>query len=396
MAEVHLKPGREKSVLKHHPWIFSGAIASLSGKVEPGETVEVISSDGDWLARGAYSHNSQIAIRIWTWNTNEIIDPSFLYTRLSQSIASRQHLYDSSASNAIRLVHGESDGLPGLVIDQYADVAVMQYLSAGAEYWMGDINRLLPEIADIRYLFERSDADVRKLEGLELRIGPISQNAVPDVVTIREHGLNYRVNLGGGQKTGFYLDQRINRMEVRSFVEDRDVLDCFCYTGGFSLNAWAGKARTILAIDESEEALGLVGYNKQLNAVSEDRLETRQGDVFRALREFRDRHSSFDTIILDPPKFAPTVSQVERAARGYKDINLLAMKLLRKHGTLFTFSCSGGVSMELFEKIIAGAALDSHEDFQIIGYMHQAADHPVAVNFPEGAYLKGLILRRVT
>jgi 23S rRNA (cytosine1962-C5)-methyltransferase len=395
MATVILKPGREKSVLRHHPWIFSGAIAQIKGDAISGETVDVFSAKQIWLARGAYSHNSQIKIRIWTWNQEEIINNAFIEHRLQKAIYSRRQLYDLGDTNSFRLVHGESDGLPGLIVDRYADIIVVQYLSAGVEYWRGVINTAITQATGSEQLFERSDADVRQLEGLQSRIGSLSGDSVPDVVLIREHGLIYEVNIKTGHKTGFYLDQRNNRLIIRSLSEGRDILDCFCYTGGFSLNTAVGQARSILALDESGDALAMADKNFSINQLRHDDIHLERGDVFNVLRRLRDSGRSFDMIILDPPKFAPTIAQVQRAARGYKDINLLAMKLLRENGILITFSCSGGVSLDLFNKIVAGAALDSGCDFQTIGQLHQAADHPIAINFPEGAYLKGLILKRI-
>ena len=395
MASVILKPGREKSVLRHHPWIFSGAIEQVDGDVSPGETVEVYSSQHEWLARGAYSHLSQIKIRLWTWNQREKIDDAFLYLRVRQAVLNRRHLYDLGDTNAYRLVHSESDNLPGLIVDRYDDVAVVQYLTAGAEHWREVINSAIASVLGTSLLFERSDADVRKLEGLSPRVGWIMGDDCPDVFIIREHGLLYEVNIRTGHKTGFYFDQRHNRLVTRYLSEGKDILDCFCYTGGFSLNAGIGNARSILALDESEEALTLARINYIRNNISKAIIQQEKGDVFTLLRKLRDSGRSFDTIILDPPKFAPTIAQVQRATRGYKDINLLAMKLLRENGLLLTFSCSGGVSIDLFSKIIAGAGLDSGYNFQIIGQLHQAADHPIAINFPEGAYLKGLILRRI-
>jgi 23S rRNA (cytosine1962-C5)-methyltransferase len=298
-------------------------------------------------------------------------------------------------TNAFRLIHGESDGLPGLIVDLYDNVAVVQLLSAGPELWKESIFRgLIATLGDI-YLYERSDADVRTLEGLPPRVGPILKSYVPTELIIREHSLMYKVNISSGHKTGFYLDQRDNRLVARNLSLGKDILDCFCYTGGFSLNAWVGNARSITAVDESEEALFIFAENLRLNQASSDNITTSKGDVFQLLRHYRDSNRSFDMIILDPPKFAPTRAQVERASRGYKDINLLAMKLLRENGILLTFSCSGGVSLDLFTKIISGAAFDSGQDFQILAQLHQAADHPFATNFPEGAYLKGLILKRI-
>lgn len=395
MAAIILKPGREKSMLHHHPWIFSGAIAQIKGDVKSGEFVDVYSDDDQWLGLGAYSHNSQIKIRIWSFNQNETINRSFIHQKILKAHNARQSLHDLGDSNAYRLVHGESDGLPGLIADRYDDVIVVQFLSAGVESWKGVINDTLMEVTGINKLFERSDADVRSLEGLPPKIGVLGTDSMPDTVTIREHGIKFLVNITTGHKTGFYLDQRANRLIIRSLVKGKDVLDCFCYTGGFSLNASFGKAHSIVAIDESEEALQLLSSNCRLNGIEPDTIHLEKGDVFKLLRSMRDSSRSYDLIILDPPKFAPTISHVQRAARGYKDINLLAMKLLRENGILVTFSCSGGVSQDLFTKIIAGAALDSGRDFQTIGQLSQAADHPIATFFPEGAYLKGLILRRI-
>jgi 23S rRNA (cytosine1962-C5)-methyltransferase len=395
MAEIILKPGREKSVLRHHPWIFSGAIAHIDGDVKSGETIDVYSADRQWLACGAYSHKSQIKVRIWSWQQTETINKTFIYNRIHRAINSRLSLHDLGDSNAYRLVHGESDGLPGLIVDRYDEVIVVQYLSTGVEYWRGVIIDAIEEVTGTGKFYERSDVDVRALEGLQPRTGALGKGSIPDSVTIREHGINYQVNIATGHKTGFYLDQRNNRLIIRSLVEGKDILDCFSYTGGFALNASVGKARSILALDESAEALGLIHSNCRLNKIEPDDIQLEKGDVFKILRRLRDSAKSYDLVILDPPKFAPTAAQVQRAARGYKDINLLAMKLLRENGILVTFSCSGGVSLDLFNKIIAGAALDSGCEFQTIGQLHQAADHPIATNFPEGAYLKGLILRRI-
>ena len=394
MAELILKPGREKSVLRHHPWIFSGAIAHLGAEVSPGDTVEIYSKDGTWLARGAYSPFSQIGVRIWTWQPGEIIEESFFENRIRRAVMARNSSILGD-TNSFRLIHGESDGFPGLIVDLFDKTAVIQLLSAGPEFWREAIFRGLTATLGDVYLYERSDADVRVIEGLPPRFGPVLRDDVPTELTIREHGLLYKVNICSGHKTGFYLDQRDNRLIVRKYSQGKDILDCFCYTGGFSLNAWLGNARSITAVDESEEALHLFAENLRLNQISPDNITLSNGDVFQLLRKYRDSHRSFDMFILDPPKFAPTTAQVERASRGYKDINLLAMKLLRENGILMTFSCSGGVSLDLFTKIISGAALDSGQDFQILAQVHQAADHPIATNFPEGAYLKGLILRRI-
>jgi 23S rRNA (cytosine1962-C5)-methyltransferase len=394
VSEVILKVGREKSILRRHPWIFSGAIERTIGNIIPGQTVEIISADGEWLGRGAYSYNSQIQIRILTFDYQVKIDSTYFYNKIFQAINARVLLYDRGDSNSYRLVHGESDGLPGLIIDRYDEIGVVQFLSAGMEYWRETIAKILFELGNFKSLFERSDMDVRSLEGLPNRVGLLMGKDIPNEVVIRENGLKFEIDIKGGHKTGFYLDQRQNRLVVRSLAKERDVLDCFCYTGGFSLNASIGGAKSITAVDQSSDALLAAARNLNLNDIPLDRISYQEGDVFRLLRLYRDRGQVYDLIILDPPKFAPTKAHIEKATRGYKDINLLAMKLLRPGGYLVTFSCSGGISEDLFQKIAFSAALDSEIDVQIIGHLHQATDHPVLLSFPEGAYLKGLILRR--
>jgi 23S rRNA (cytosine1962-C5)-methyltransferase len=405
MPAIYLKPGREKSLLRRHPWIFSGAIGSVEGELASGQTVDVFGSDGDFLARGAYSPASQIRVRIWTWDREERIDPHFFRERLCQAIKARKELIDLDRTNAYRLVYAESDRLPGLIVDRYADVLVIQSLSSGVECWLDTIVDALVEITGSQQVLERSDVEVRKLEGLSLRKGWLRRTRsgigtageAPDQSLmsqiIRENDFNYWVDLIGGHKTGFYLDQRVNRDYVQNIAHDREVLDCFCYTGGFVLSALTGGAASVVAVDSSSDALNLAKQNIVLNGVDPAKVEWVEGDVFQVLRRFRDEGRSFDMVVLDPPKFAPTVAQAKQAARGYKDINLLGFKLLRPGGILVTFSCSGGVNEELFQKIVAGAALDAQVDAQILERLHQGPDHPVALNFPEGAYLKGLVCR---
>ena len=385
-----LKPGREKSLLRRHPWIFSGAIARLDGSPASGETVDLLAADGQFLARAAYSPISQIRARVWTFDPSEPVDADFFRHRIKTAIASRDTWQGSRSSDAFRLIHAESDGLPGLIVDRYADTLVLQSLTAGSEYWKETIADLLLELTGLATIYERSDADVRELEGLPPKTGPLRGTIPQSPITITENGLKFHVNLETGHKTGFYLDQRFNRQRLRGLAEDCDVLDCFCYTGGFTLNALAGGARSVLSVDASADALALCRENVALNALPADRHTTLEGDVFQLLRKFRDEARSYDLIILDPPKFAPTAAQAEKAARGYKDINLLAFKLLRPGGILLTFSCSGGIDADLFQKIIASAALDAGVEAQIFEHLSQAPDHPVALNFPEGTYLKGL------
>jgi 23S rRNA (cytosine1962-C5)-methyltransferase len=393
MAEIILKAGREKSLLRHHPWIFSGAVQYSGEDIPLGDTVDVLSSQKEFLGRAAYSPFSQIRARVWTFE-EEPVDAEFFRKRIHSAVHSRDARGLRRDTDSYRLIYAESDHLPGLIVDRYGDVLVLQSLTAGSEFWKETIADLLLEETGLTTIYERSDADVRELEGMETKVGVLRGTLPQPPTTIHEHSLIFNVNFAGGHKTGFYLDQRRNRLRVRELAKDKDVLDCFCYTGGFSVNALAGKAKSVQSVDSSADALTLCKENVSLNQLDETRHTTLEGDVFQVLRKFRDEARSFDMIILDPPKFAPTAAQVERAARAYKDINLFAFKLLRPGGMLVTFSCSGGVDEGLFQKIIAGAALDAGVEAQIIEHLSQAADHPVALNFPEGMYLKGLICLR--
>lgn len=390
MPVLVLKPGREKSVLRRHPWIFSGAVQHVGEDAVSGGTLDVLSSKGLFLARGFYSPHSQIRARVWTFD-NEPVDVEFFRRRIRSALRSRDTWNLGRDTDALRLVHAESDGLPGLIVDRYAEVLVMQCLTAGVEYWHETLADLLLEETGLEVIYERSDADVRELEGLSPRSGLLRGSVSRGPLTIQEYGLKFLVDIEGGHKTGFYLDQRANRQHVRELAKDREVLDCFCYTGGFTVNALAGGAKSVLSVDASAEALSLVRENVRLNGLPEKDVDLLEGDVFHVLRRLRDEGRSFDMIVLDPPKFAPTAAQADKAARGYKDINLLAFKLLRPGGLLSTFSCSGGVDAALFQKIIASAALDAGVEAQMVEHLSQAVDHPVSLHFPEGTYLKGLI-----
>jgi 23S rRNA (cytosine1962-C5)-methyltransferase len=387
---IILKPGREKSLLRRHPWIFSGAVQHVDDEPVSGATVDLLSSNKQFLARASYSPNSQIRARVWRFE-DELVDADFFRQKIRSAIATRQKLSLENLSNAQRLIYAESDGIPGLIVDRYGDVLVLQSLTAGSEFWKEMLADLLLEVTGLSTIYERSDADVRELEGLGPKVGLIRGNLASFSFPIAEHGLKFNVNLRSGHKTGFYLDQRQNRMRVRELANDKDVLDGFCYTGGFTVNALAGGAKSVLSIDSSADALALAKENVALNDLPIEKTNFIEGDVFQLLRRFRDENRSFDMIILDPPKFAPTAAQAERAARGYKDINLLAFKLLRPAGILVTFSCSGGIDAGLFQKIIAGAALDAGADAQIVEHLSQGPDHPVSLHFPEGSYLKGLV-----
>jgi 23S rRNA (cytosine1962-C5)-methyltransferase len=392
MSAVVLKKGRDKSLKRRHPWLFSGAIEKVLGKPAAGDTVEIRDSSGKALARAAYSPKSQIRARVWSFNPEEEVDAGLFRARIERALALREALPARRHTNALRLVHGESDGLPGLIVDRYADVLVAQFLAAGVERWRDPILDALSELTAAEAIFERSDAEVRKLEALPPRVGFARGNRNASRCPIVEYGLNFRVDVEQGQKTGFFLDQRENRQRVRELAAGREVLDGFCYTGGFSIAALAGGARRVTAIESSAPALEVARDNLAANPLDSGRIDFVQGDVFKELRALRDRGAQFQMVILDPPKFAPTAAQARNAARAYKDINLLAFKLLAPGGLLATFSCSGGVPAELFQSIVAGAALDARADAKIIERFGAAADHPVALEFPEGEYLKGLLL----
>jgi 23S rRNA (cytosine1962-C5)-methyltransferase len=396
MATLRLKPGREKSLVRRHPWVFSGAVSRLSANgsaLDPGATVKIVDSMDRFLAWGAYSPVSQICARVWSWDMGQIINESFFQARLEEAISFRKSFLNLDSTNAYRLIHSESDGFPGLIADRYGEFIVVQFLSCGVEYWRHMLINLLAKQTNCGAIYERSDTDTRKLEGLTAKSGPILGNSPEGWIQVYENDIKYWVDVVGGQKTGFYLDQRDNRAIVRNLASGRSVLDCFTYTGGFTLSAIMGGASAITSLDSSEEALAIARENLVLNGVGSELVEWVTADVFRALREFRDGNRKFDLIILDPPKFAPTAAQAQRAARGYKDINLLAFKLLNPGGILVTFSCSSGVGAELFQKIVAGAALDAGRQTRIVRYLHQAPDHPIALNFPESSYLKGLVIQ---
>lgn len=391
MIKVILKPGKEKSLLRRHPWVFSGAVARVEGAPAPGDTVKLVAHDGRFLAIAAWNPEANIRARVWDWKETTQIDADFFRARLAAAIQARRRLLARGPREAERLVHGESDGLPGLIVDRYADVVVMQVSSVGCDRWRTAITAALQDLTGARAIYERSDADVLALEGLAPRTGAIAGTLDNPVVEIEENGMRLEVDVATGHKTGFYLDQRDNRLQVGRLCAERDVLNCFSYTGGFTLQALAHGARSVASVDSSGPALEIARRQVANNGLPAGRCEWIEADAFQQLRKFRDQGRSFDLVILDPPKFAPTAASAERAARGYKDINLLAFKLLRPGGLLATFSCSGGVSQDLFRKIVAGAALDAQVDARVIGQFHAAADHPVSLAFPEGEYLKGLL-----
>jgi 23S rRNA (cytosine1962-C5)-methyltransferase len=395
MKRVRLGPGRESSLQRRHPWIFSGAIQSVEGSPTSGETVDVVSSSGEWLARGAWSPQSQIRVRVWTFDPDENIDAGFFRARLQRALRLREAVLPSDEPTARRCVHAESDGLPGITVDRYRDHLVCQILSAGGERWKEVLVEELRSLLPVRGIYERSDTDARAKEGLPVACGPLWGEEPPELIEIREGGLNLLVDVRRGHKTGFYLDQRDNRALVGRWSGGREVLNCFAYTGAFGLFALQGGATAVTHVESSGELLELARRNGELNRLDSGAVNYLEDDVFRALRRFRDARRSFDLIILDPPKFVASASQLERGSRGYKDINLLAIKLLRPGGLLFTFSCSAHVTPALFQKIVADAALDARRSVQILRPLFQASDHPVALAFPEGLYLKGFLCRVV-
>jgi 23S rRNA (cytosine1962-C5)-methyltransferase len=391
LHKLILKPGREKSLLRHHPWVFSGAIAQVRGDPDLGDSVRVASADGRFLAWAAFNPRSQISARVWSWREDAPPGPELLRARLARAVWARRSVLPEA--DAVRLVHAESDGVPGVICDRYGDALVLQLSSAGANRWREVIADQLVALTGASCVYERSDAEVLALEGLPIRSGVLRGKPPPEPLVVEEHGLKFNVSIAHGQKTGFYLDQRYSRQLVRTLAGGSTVLDGFSYTGGFTVNALAGSAISVTAIETSAEALAIARQNVRLNALPQERCEWIEGDVFSVLRRLRDQVRQFDLVLLDPPKFAPTAAMAARAARGYKDINLLAFKLLRPGGMLLTFSCSAGISRDLFQKIVAGAALDAGVEAQILSHLSAAPDHPVALNFPEGEYLKGLLCR---
>jgi 23S rRNA (cytosine1962-C5)-methyltransferase len=401
IASVTLKAGREKPVIQHHPWVFSGAIEHIPHDAADGAIVDLVDQRGGWLSRGYLNRASQIQLRLLTWDAEETIDADFWQRRLAAAVGRRQALLASGATDACRLVHGENDYLPGLIVDRYGDVLVLQAGTLTINRHKHELAEMLLALTGCRSVIEHSDVATRRLEGLDDHEqggrGLLAGEAPPAQTEIHEAGLHFIVDLGAGQKTGFYMDQRVNRQRVAAYCAGGRVLNGFSYTGAFAVHALAAGAQQVISIDESVAALELGEENLRRNGFDPDMTgESIAGDIFQVLRDWRNDGPPgglFDVVILDPPKFAQSRQNVDRALRGYKDINLLAMKLLKPGGILATFSCSGLVSADLFQKVVFGAAIDAQREAQILGWMHQAEDHPVAITFPEGAYLKGLICR---
>jgi 23S rRNA (cytosine1962-C5)-methyltransferase len=392
MTSITLKIEREKSMLRRHPWIFEGAIERTEGVIRSGDTVDILANDGTWLAKAAYSPESQIRARVWSFTKSEVIDNAFFKRKIEQALARKQEILKKHNTNAFRLIAAEADGLPGITIDVYVNVVVVQLLSAGAEKHRSKILWAILQLFPDAVVHERSDVDVRKKEGLTPLVQTL-HGELPDTIIIEENGVKICVDLINGHKTGFYLDQRENRRIAASYCNGKTVLNCFSFTGTFGLYALAAGATQIINVDASESALTLSAKNVSINGLDESKVTHLKRDVFELLREYKESGTKFDVIVLDPPKFVSSKHNLSKASRGYKDINRLALSLLNENGTLLTFSCSGLMPQDLFQKIVADAALDAQRDVFFVQRLAQSEDHPVSGNFPEGYYLKGLVCK---
>ena len=393
MIDVVLKKGKEKAALQRHPWIFSGAIDKVKGSPLNGDVVKVFGADKSFLAYGYYNGQSRVAVRLLEWNEETTIDKSWYHQKLKNALAARAHVLGNEETNTCRLVFSEADYLPGLIVDKYADFLSLQILSAGMENIKADIIDILREELNPTGIFDKSDASARTHENLEAVQGLLWGETPPEFIEVKENGVRYHINIADGQKSGFYCDQRDNREILAAYTKDKEVLDCFCYSGGFTLNSLKKGAKHVTSVDSSALAVETLKHNLGLNNFTEDQQTSIQSDVNKQLRVFKEEGKTFDVIILDPPKYAPSRSALDRAARAYKDLNRLGMLLLNSGGILATYSCSGAVDLETFKQIIAWAALDAGKEVQIIKQFHQPEDHPVRISFPEGEYLKGLLVR---
>jgi len=392
MVDIILKKGKEKAALQRHPWVFSGALEKIKGKPEDGDVVKVFAFDNEFLAYGYFNSNSRVAVRLLEWDENQAIDKNWYENRLKQAVASRQFIL-SEQTNTCRLVFSEADFLPGLIVDKYADFLSLQILSSGIEKVKNDIVEILKAELNPKGIFDKSDATARGHEGLPVENGLLWGENPPEFLEVKENGIAYNINIAEGQKSGFYCDQRDNRRILASYTKGKKVLDCFSYSGGFSLNSLANEAKSITSVDSSALAIDTLKQNVELNNFDAKKVTAIQSDVNKQLRAFKESGELFDVIVLDPPKYAPSRSALDRAARAYKDLNRLGMLLLEKGGLLATFSCSGAVDIETFKQIVAWAALDAGKEVQIIKQFCQPEDHPVRISFSEGEYLKGLLLR---
>ena len=393
MVEIKLKKGKEKAVLQRHPWVFSGALEKVKGTPANGDVVKVCSANNDFLAYGYYNDQSRVAVRLLEWDENETINEAWYEQRIKKAVDSRAHLLKSKDTNAYRLIFSEADFLPGLIVDQYADFLSVQILSTGIEKIKPILIDILVKLLQPKGIFDRSDATARTHEGITAENGLLWGETPAAFIAVKENGITYHINIAEGQKSGFYCDQRDNRQLLATYAKGKTVLDCFSYSGGFSLNAFKQGAKEVTSVDSSALAIETLKQNMELNQFSTKDHVAIQSDVNKQLRAFKEEGKKFDIVVLDPPKYAPSRSALDRAARAYKDLNRLGLLLLESGGLLATFSCSGAVDIETFKQIIAWAALDAGKEVQVIRQFSQPEDHPVRLSFPEGEYLKGLLIR---
>jgi 23S rRNA (cytosine1962-C5)-methyltransferase len=393
MIDVVLKKGKEKAVLHKHPWVFSGAIEKVKGKPANGEIIRLLSSQDAFLAYGFYNDQSRVAVRLLEWDEQAAVDEQWFREKVQTAVAGRAHILADGSTDTCRLIFSESDYLPGLIVDKYAGHLAVQVLTSGMQNAMpviiDELNTLLKPLS----IFDKSDATSRAHEGLETTNALLAGTEPPELVMVKENGITYGINIAEGQKSGFYCDQRYNRKLVASYAKGKKVLDCFSYTGGFTLNSLQEGAASVTSVDSSALAIETLAENIRLNGFEGSVHNAIKSDVNSQLRKFREDGEKFDIIVLDPPKYAPSRSALDRASRAYKDLNRLGMQLLNSGGLLATFSCSGAMDMETFKQVLAWAALDAGKQVQFIYQFHQPEDHPVRASFPEGEYLKGLLCR---
>ena len=393
MIDVILKKGKEKAVLHRHPWVFSGAIERVKGKPENGEIVRLVDTKGDFMAYGFYNDQSRVSLRLLEWDEQDEVDEQWFRIKVAEAVASRNNLLANGTTDTCRLIFSESDYLPGLIVDKYADYLAVQVLTSGMEKVLPVIMDELQHLLQPEGIFDKSDASSRMHEGLGTQNIVLAGKHPPESVEVKENSITYHINIAEGQKSGFYCDQRDNRKIVASYARGKKVLDCFCYTGGFTLNAMKQGAGSVTCVDSSVLAIDTLKANLILNNFDSDKVKTIASDVNKQLRKFKEEGELFDIVILDPPKYAPSRSALDKASRAYKDLNRLGMSLLNNGGLLATFSCSGAMNMETFKQVIAWAALDAGKQVQFIHQFCQPEDHPVRASFPEGEYLKGLLCR---
>lgn len=393
MFEVFLKKGKEKAVLQRHPWVFSGAIERVKGKPANGDIVKLLDAQNRFMAYGFYNDQSRVALRLLEWDETVTVDDNWFRQKVATAVESRNYVLQSGKTNTCRLIFSEADYLPGLIVDKYADYLSVQILTSGIQNNIAVIIDELQQLLQPKGIYDKSDASSRAHEGLETVNEVLAGSPPPEIVQVKENGIVYGINIAEGQKSGFYCDQRDNRHLLAAYVQDKAVLDCFCYTGGFTLNSLQQGAATVTSVDSSALAIDTLRQNIELNGLDVTKHTAVQSDVNKQLRRFKEEGQMFDVIVLDPPKYAPSRSALVRASRAYKDLNRVAMLLLNKGGLLATFSCSGAMDIDNFKQVLAWAALDAGKQVQFIHQFCQPEDHPVRASFPEGEYLKGLLCR---